>query len=79
MTFKLSRKLGDAFEVHGVRIEVSEIGDGVVKLAITSCVPFRVRYKELTGQAKRDAETAQQRAEEPSITKQVPRRGKNIS
>ena len=75
MTFKLSRKLGDAFEIHGVLIEISEIKETTVIFAISSDSPVRVRYKELTGRAKSNADTdAQQRALEPSFRKQVARR-----
>ena len=80
MTFKLSRKLGDAFEVHGVLIEIAAIKESTVIIAISSDSPTRVRYKELTWRAKCNADTdAQQRALEPSFRKQVARRGKNKS
>lgn len=64
MPFNLSRRVGDAFEVHGVFVEVAEIRDGKVILKISSCQQFAVRYKDLNRPAKGDAENqAQNRAD----------------
>ncbi len=65
MPFNLSRRAGEAFEVSGIVCEIVAIKDGKVSLRFTSCVPFEVRYKEFTRQAKRDAVTGHNR---PDVT-----------
>lgn len=64
MPFNLSRRTGDAFEIHGVLVEITEVRDGKVVLKLSSCEQFTIRYKDLKRPAKCDAgDQAQNRAE----------------
>lgn len=63
MPFTLSRRVGDAFEINGVLVEISSITRSKAILTISSSAPFEVRYKDLGKHAKRDAvEDAHNRA-----------------
>lgn len=70
MAFVLSRRVGEALEVQGVLIEISKITESTVILRITADESLRVRYKEFTRHAKRDADSsAQDRASLARIRK----------